>query len=64
MGTSFQSMRLEQFGGGASNGGGVQHGGTGRGSEERCFFSFFWVLPLFLGGGWSGVATGYQHSFL
>jgi hypothetical protein len=23
------------------------------------FFHFFWVLPPFLGGGWSGVATGY-----
>ncbi len=27
------------------------------------FFFFFGVLPLFLGGGWSDVATGYQHSF-
>jgi hypothetical protein len=28
------------------------------------FFRFFWVLPPFLGGGWSGVATGYLHSFV
>jgi hypothetical protein len=25
------------------------------------FFVFFWVLPPFLGGGWSGVAMGYLH---
>jgi hypothetical protein len=28
------------------------------------FFDFFWVLPPFLGGGWSGVATGYLHSYI
>jgi hypothetical protein len=27
------------------------------------FFFFFGVLPPFLGGGWSGVATGYLHSY-
>jgi hypothetical protein len=36
MGTSFQSMRLEQFGG----------GGTGRGCEGRCFFFFFFRFLL------------------
>jgi hypothetical protein len=45
-------------------GGGSRGGGTGQGSEGKVFFffRFFWVLPLFLGGGWSGVSTGYQHS--
>jgi hypothetical protein len=43
-------------------GGGFQHR---RGSEGRCFFffRFFLVNPHFIGGGWSGVATGYLHSF-
>jgi hypothetical protein len=46
-----------QGGGGSSTGGGVKGG-------VFFFFRFFWVLPPFLGGGWSGVATGYLHSLI
>ncbi len=55
-------------GGGASTGGEGLGGGssTGGGVKGGVFFffflRFFWVLPHFLGGGWSGVATGYLHS--
>jgi hypothetical protein len=35
---------------------------AGGGGARVFFFFFSGVLPLFLGGGWSGVATGYQHS--
>ncbi len=52
--------------------GGLQHGlGGGPAGGDRVggvkggvflyFFCFFWVLPFFLGGGRSGVTTGYQH---
>ncbi len=49
---------------GGGEGGPARAGG---GCEGRCFilfifFVFFWVLPRFLGGGWSGVAMGYLHS--
>jgi hypothetical protein len=52
-------------GGLAWGGGGPTGGGPTRAGKDRIFFFFFfffWVLPPFLGGGWSGVATGYLHS--
>ncbi len=55
-------------GGGGGGGGGGPGGPKDRATMSVCvkggvffsfyFFSFFWVLPPFLGGGWSGVATG------
>ncbi len=49
-------------------GGGTGGEGPGGGVKGGVFFSFFfrffWVLPPFFGGGWSGVATGYQHSYI
>ncbi len=71
--SSFLSVCLEGWTarvGRASRGGGGRGGWDGRGrggGGDRgvfFFFRFFWVLPLFLGGGWSGVATGYQHSLV
>ncbi len=51
--------------GGASMGGGTgSTGGAVKGGVFFFFFRFFWVLPPFLGGGWSGVATRYLHSFV
>jgi hypothetical protein len=58
-------MGKDRAGGGEGTGGegpaqaGRRGANTGEGSEGRCFF---WVLLPFLGGGWSGVATGYLHS--
>ncbi len=51
---------------GRGAGGPAGVGGLGRGVKGGVFFffRFFLVLPLFLGGGWSGIATGYQHSFM
>ncbi len=54
--------------GGDGQGEGPAGGGTGGGVKGGVFFffsfRFFWVLPPFLGGGWSGVATGYLHSYM
>jgi hypothetical protein len=54
--------------GGASKGRGTGGEGPGGGVKGGVFFSFlffhfFGVLPPFLGGGWSGVAMGYQHLY-
>ncbi len=57
--------RAGKDGGGASTGGEGWGGQPGRGWSGWVFFFFFiffWVLPPFLGGGWSGIATGYLHS--
>ncbi len=55
-----------QHGWGRIGGGGSSTGGGVKGGVFFFFFFlvFFWVLPHFLGGGWSGVATGYLHSYL
>jgi hypothetical protein len=58
---------------GGTGGAGASRGGTGGGVKGGAFFFFFFFfffvdtqlvvgVPPFLGGGWSGVATGYLHS--